>query len=79
MKAFTAREQLAAFARQTGIRWYVLHPGDVVAWPADVLDHPAFADRGFRVYDLRPARPRPRAGPARTGERIVEMRLGVDP
>ncbi len=58
MKAFTTREQLDAFARQTRIRWYVLHPDEVVAWPAAVLDHPAFADRGFRVYDLRPASPR---------------------
>jgi hypothetical protein len=73
MKAFTTREELDAFTRQTGIRWYVLHPDDVVAWPADVLDHPAFADRGFRVYDLQPARPRLQAGFARTGERIVDL------
>jgi hypothetical protein len=67
MKGFTAREQLAAFARQTGIRWYVLHPGDAVAWPADVLDRPAFADRGFRVYDLRALGRRPAASLALAG------------
>jgi hypothetical protein len=69
MKAFTTREQLTDFALQTGIRWYVLHPGDAVAWPADVLDCPAFADRGFRVYDLQAVRRGPRAGLARAGER----------
>jgi hypothetical protein len=55
MKALTSREQLGDFARQTGIRWYILHPGDAVGWPADVLGNPAFADRGFRVYDLQNA------------------------
>ena len=72
MKAFTTREQLDAFARQTGIRWYLLHPDDAVAWPADVVDHPAFADRGFRVYDLRPARRRLQTSVAQTEERIVD-------
>jgi hypothetical protein len=71
MKASTTRGQLAAFARQTGIRWYVLHPGDVVAWPADVLDRPAFADRGFRVYDLRAVGRRPDAGLALAGDRAA--------
>jgi hypothetical protein len=52
LKSFTTRGQLGDFARQTGIRWYLLHPGDTVGWPADVLANPAFADGGFRVYDL---------------------------
>jgi hypothetical protein len=63
VKAFTSREQLGAFARQSGVRWYILHAGDTVLWPADVLEEPAFTDRGFRVYDLeqtwKPARPDP--------------------
>jgi hypothetical protein len=53
LKAFTTRAQIAGFARQTRIRWYILHPDDTVGWPADFLDSPAYADRGFRVYDLK--------------------------
>jgi hypothetical protein len=39
--------------RETGIRWYVAHPGDSNAWPAEFRDHPAFESNGYRVYDLQ--------------------------
>jgi hypothetical protein len=51
--------------RETGIRWYVAHPGDPNVWPAEFRDQPAFESNGYRVYDMsrclelaaRPARP----------------------
>jgi hypothetical protein len=46
-------EDLARQARETGIRWYLAHPEESLAWPASVRDAPAFASGGFRVYDLR--------------------------
>jgi hypothetical protein len=52
VKAFATREQLGSFIQQTGIRWYILHPGDSLGWPADALAQPAFVSEGFRVYDL---------------------------
>lgn len=43
---------VSAFAQQTGVRWYVLHPETTIAWPKDVLDKPAFTSGRYRVYDL---------------------------
>jgi hypothetical protein len=80
IKAFTSREQLGHFARESGIRWYILHPGDAVGWPADFLANPAFADRGFRVYDLHrtwiPARPGPTRIEARAPRRQACRQAG---
>jgi hypothetical protein len=39
--------------RETGIRWYVAHPGDPNVWPADFRDQPAFQSNGYRVYDMQ--------------------------
>ena len=39
--------------RETGIRWYVAHPGDSNVWPTEFRDHPAFESNGYRVYDMR--------------------------
>jgi hypothetical protein len=39
--------------RETGIRWYVAHPGDPNLWPAEFRDQPAFESNGYRVYDLQ--------------------------
>lgn len=39
--------------RETGIRWYMAHPGDPNGWPAEFRDHPAFESNGYRVYDLQ--------------------------
>jgi hypothetical protein len=38
--------------RETGIRWYVAHPGDHNVWP-EFRDQPAFESNGYRVYDLQ--------------------------
>ncbi len=39
--------------RETGIRWYVAHPGDPNVWPAEFRDRPAFESNGYRVYDMQ--------------------------
>jgi len=41
--------------RETGIRWYVTHPGDPNIWPAEFRDQPAFESNGYRVYDMQRA------------------------
>jgi hypothetical protein len=38
--------------RETGIRWYVTHPGDPNVWPPEFRDQPAFESNGYRVYDM---------------------------
>jgi hypothetical protein len=39
--------------RDTGIRWYVVHPGDSTFWPTEFRDHPLFESNGYRVYDMQ--------------------------
>jgi hypothetical protein len=39
--------------RETGIRWYVAHPGDPNVWPAEFRDQPAFESNGYQVYDMQ--------------------------
>jgi hypothetical protein len=39
--------------RETGIRWYVTHPGDANVWPVEFRDQPAFDSNGYRVYDMQ--------------------------
>jgi hypothetical protein len=39
--------------RETGIRWYVAHPGDPNVWPAEFRDQLAFESNGYRVYDMQ--------------------------
>ncbi|HWH91531.1 MAG TPA: hypothetical protein VNV64_07020, partial [Candidatus Binatia bacterium] len=39
--------------RETGIRWYMVHPDDFNVWPTEFRDHPAFESGGYRVYDMR--------------------------
>jgi hypothetical protein len=41
--------------RETGIRWYVVHPGDSNVWPAEFRDRPVFESNGYRVYDMQDA------------------------
>ena len=40
---------VAATARQLGIRWFLLEPGDQIRWPAEIAE-PAFALDGYRLY-----------------------------
>jgi len=39
--------------RETGIRWYVVHPGDSYPWPTEFRDHPLFESNGYKVYDMQ--------------------------
>jgi hypothetical protein len=39
--------------RETGIRWYVVHPGDSYAWPTEFRDRPVFESKGYKVYDMQ--------------------------
>lgn len=40
------------FASENKIRWAILQPGDVLAWPAAFVTKPEFESLGFRVYRL---------------------------
>ncbi|MGD0835540.1 MAG: hypothetical protein ABSB49_02725 [Polyangia bacterium] len=39
-----------ARARELGVNWFLLDPGDRVEWPGDITDRPAFARDGYRLY-----------------------------
>jgi hypothetical protein len=39
--------------RETGIRWYLVHPGDLNVWPAEFRDHPIFESNGYKIYDMQ--------------------------
>ena len=41
---------VAANAHRMGITWFVLRPGQPVRWAAALVNKPAFADGGFRLY-----------------------------
>jgi hypothetical protein len=43
-----------AEARRLGIRWFLVRPGQPLAWPAEIVQHPAFAKDGYRVYEFEP-------------------------
>jgi hypothetical protein len=49
----TSIADLQRSVRETGIRWYVAHPGDPNVWPAEFRDQPAFESNGYRVYDMQ--------------------------
>jgi hypothetical protein len=39
-----------ATARELGLRWFLLDPGDQIAWPAPIARRPAFELGGYRLY-----------------------------
>ena len=41
---------IMARARELGLSWFLLDPGDRVEWPADIIDRPAFERDGYRLY-----------------------------
>ena len=53
LRRATAIADLQHAVRETGIRWYVTHPGDPNVWPAEFGDQPAFESNGYRVYDMQ--------------------------
>jgi len=49
----TTIPDLQRTVHESGIRWYVAHPGDPNVWPAEFRDQPAFESNGYRVYDMQ--------------------------
>lgn len=49
----TSVPDLQRCVRETGIRWYVVHPGDSYAWPIEFRDRPLFESNGYKVYDMQ--------------------------
>jgi hypothetical protein len=45
-------EQIRAYARKNRMRWYLMNDGELVAWPAELLNRPAFVSGNYRVYCL---------------------------
>jgi hypothetical protein len=41
---------VAAAAQQIGLRWFLLNPGDQIAWPAELAQRPVFELGGYRLY-----------------------------
>lgn len=56
MRRAHTKEELLAFAKETGIRWYIAKPQEDLSWPQDVTGDPAFTSEGYRVYDLQKVR-----------------------
>jgi hypothetical protein len=65
LKAAASADELARVATAIGVQWYVLHPGDHVGWPREVLANPAFTSEGYAVYRLGQQPPGPPAALAR--------------
>lgn len=49
----TSIPDLQRAVRETGIRWYVVHPSDSNFWPTEFRDHPSFESNGYKVYDMQ--------------------------
>jgi len=41
---------ITATAQQLGLRWFLLEPGDQIAWPEEITRKPAFELDGYRLY-----------------------------
>jgi hypothetical protein len=41
---------IVATAQQIGLRWFLLDPGDQIAWPAEIAERPIFELGGYRLY-----------------------------
>jgi hypothetical protein len=46
-------QDLQRSVRETGIRWYLVHPADSNFWPAEFRDRPVFESNGYKVYDMQ--------------------------
>jgi hypothetical protein len=49
----TSVSDLQRAVLETGIRWYLVHPGDSNVWPAEFRDRPSFESNGYKVYDMQ--------------------------
>ena len=52
-------EELQRFGREQHVRWFLLLPGDMAAWPAAILDRCQFQSGAVRVFELTAAGPPP--------------------
>ncbi|MGC8659929.1 MAG: hypothetical protein ACP5U1_12730 [Desulfomonilaceae bacterium] len=52
LKNCTTAHCIHKIASSYDLRWYLAHPGDLLSWPDDVLNQPAFASNGYMVFDL---------------------------
>ncbi|HEY8923213.1 MAG TPA: hypothetical protein VIU64_02460, partial [Polyangia bacterium] len=41
---------VVATAQQLGVRWFLLEPGDQLAWPDEITRRPVFELDGYRLY-----------------------------
>jgi hypothetical protein len=49
-----AEAAIRAEAQRLGIRWFLARPGQALAWPPEIAEHPVFAKDGYRVYGFEP-------------------------
>ncbi len=49
-QAMVKEDQIRDFASQNGIRWLIVHYGDMQQWPAAFLSRPDFESGSYRVY-----------------------------
>jgi hypothetical protein len=49
----TSVPDLQRAVRETGIRWYLVHPNDSNFWPTEFLNRPSFESNGYKVYDMQ--------------------------
>ena len=43
---------IGATARGFGFRWFLLEPGDSVAWPAEIANEPVLETGPFKLYEF---------------------------
>jgi hypothetical protein len=49
----TSVPDLQRAVRETGIRWYLVHPSDSNFWPTEFRNRPSFESNGYKVYDMQ--------------------------
>jgi hypothetical protein len=49
-QAMEKEDQIRNFASQNGIRWLIVHNGDMQQWPSALLNRPDFESGDYRVY-----------------------------
>ena len=47
-----SEQELRKIVRETGIRWYIARPEEVLGWPSQRADNAVYTSHGFRLYDL---------------------------
>ena len=47
-----SEQELQKIAKETGIRWYIARPDEVLAWSSQRLENPIFTSHGYRLFDL---------------------------